>query len=76
MQATQIVPASTASAHDDDANMFDLAPVSLWLEDYSGVKVQFEAWREAGVTSLRDFLVEDPERVKTCAAGPSSKVAV
>jgi len=67
MQASQIVTAPQARLHDDDANMFDLAPVSLWLEDYSGVKVQFEAWREAGVTSLRDFLVEDPERVKTCA---------
>ena len=67
MQASQIVTAPQARLHDDDANMFELAPVSLWLEDYSGVKVQFEAWREAGVTSLRDFLIEDPERVKTCA---------
>ena len=39
----------------DDAEMFDLAPVSLWLEDYSGVKVQFDAWRSAGVTSLREL---------------------
>jgi hypothetical protein len=23
---------------DDDAKMFDLAPVSLWIEDYSAVK--------------------------------------
>jgi len=52
---------------DDDANMFALAPVSLWLEDYSGVKIQFEAWRSSGVTSLRDFLVEDVERVRACA---------
>ena len=25
-------------AHDTDAEMFDLAPVSLWLEDYSGLQ--------------------------------------
>jgi len=67
MQASRAAPAAMASPRDDDANMFELAPVSLWLEDYSGVKVQFEAWREAGVTALRDFLLEDPERVKTCA---------
>nr|WP_229426624.1 sensor domain-containing diguanylate cyclase [Microvirga alba] len=47
--------------------MFDLAPVSLWLEDYSGVKNLFAEWREAGVTSLRDFLSEDPARVQACS---------
>jgi PAS domain-containing protein len=46
---------------------FDLTPVSLWLEDFSGVKVQFETWRRAGVTSLREYLEEDLGRVKTCA---------
>jgi len=51
----------------DDANMFALAPVSLWLEDYSGVKIQFESWRSRGVTSLREFLLEDVERVRACA---------
>ena len=28
--------------HRDDAEMFDLAPVSLWLEDYSAMKSLFE----------------------------------
>jgi diguanylate cyclase (GGDEF)-like protein len=51
----------------EDAEMFDLAPVSLWLEDYSGVKRLFEEWRRAGVTSLRDHLHEDPSRVKACS---------
>ena len=36
----------------DDVEMFDLAPVSLWLEDFSGVKRLFEEWRAAGVTDL------------------------
>ena len=31
-------------------SIFDLAPASLWLEDYSGVKALFDAWRRAGVT--------------------------
>lgn len=50
----------------DDAEMFDLAPVSLWLEDYSGVKRLFDRWRGEGVTSLKDFLQEDLRRVRAC----------
>jgi diguanylate cyclase (GGDEF)-like protein len=68
MQVSQVV-SPLHEAHDaDDANMFDLAPVSLWLEDYSGVRFQFEEWRSAGVTSLREFLAADLNRVKTCAS--------
>jgi diguanylate cyclase (GGDEF)-like protein len=51
----------------DDAGMFQLAPVSLWLEDYGGLKQLFEEWRAAGVTSLRSHLLADPERVRTCS---------
>ena len=38
---------------DDDAKMFDLAPVSLWIEDYSAVRALFEQWRAEGVTESR-----------------------
>ena len=51
----------------DDAEIFDLAPVSLWLEDYSGLKALFREWRDAGVVSLRDYLREDPARIKACS---------
>ena len=51
----------------DDAEMFDLAPVSLWLEDYSGIRDLFETWRREGGTSLRDYLQEDPRRVQACS---------
>ncbi len=51
----------------DDAEIFDRAPVSLWLEDYSALKRLFEDWRRAGVTSLRDHLREDPNRIKACS---------
>ncbi|WP_445502876.1 diguanylate cyclase domain-containing protein [Microvirga sp. G4-2] len=53
--------------YQDDARMFDLAPVSLWLEDYSGLKQLFEEWRADGVTSLRAHLEADPERVRACS---------
>jgi hypothetical protein len=38
----------------DDANMFEVAPVSLWLEDYSQVKALFDVWRQSGVANLRE----------------------
>jgi diguanylate cyclase (GGDEF)-like protein len=51
----------------DDAEMFDLAPVALWVEDFSGVRALFAEWREAGVTNLRDYLSDDPRRARQCA---------
>lgn len=47
--------------------MFDMAPVSLWLEDYSGLKNLFEKWRAEGVTDLaRHLRAEDTRRVHQC----------
>ena len=48
--------------------MFDLAPVSLWVEDYSAVKQLFDSWRAEGVTDLRAHLAQDPSRVRQCSA--------
>lgn len=52
---------------DDFEAMFELAPVSLWLEDYSGVRALFDEWRNEGVTSLRDHVRGHPERVAECS---------
>ncbi len=52
----------------DDAQMFDLAPVSLWLEDYSGIKRLFDQWRQDGITDLRDHLRRNTECVAACSA--------
>ena len=60
--------ASLPDTREDDARMFDLAPVSLWLEDYSGLKQLFNEWRAAGVTSLREYLEADPGRVRACSS--------
>lgn len=49
-----------------DAEMFELAPVSMWLEDFSGVKKQLDQWRAAGVTDLRSYLQADLSRVHAC----------
>ena len=52
---------------DDDSKMFELAPVSLWIEDYSAVKALFEQWRAAGVSNIRAFLAAKPDRVRQCS---------
>ncbi|MBZ0227134.1 MAG: sensor domain-containing diguanylate cyclase [Bauldia sp.] len=51
----------------DDAEMFDLAPVSLWLEDFSGVRRLFDEWRAAGVTALAEHLRDDIGRIRACS---------
>ncbi len=61
-------PSAAKPTIDASGGIFDLAPVSLWLEDYSGVKALFDGWRRAGVTSLRDHLNGQPARVKECAS--------
>lgn len=52
---------------DDFEAMFDLAPVSLWLEDYSEVRALFEQWREDGVDDLRAHFHDHPELVAECS---------
>jgi diguanylate cyclase (GGDEF)-like protein len=47
---------------------FDLAPVSLWLEDFSAVRELFDRWRADGVTDLRQHLRAEPARVADCTA--------
>ena len=56
------------SSGTDFEHMFDLAPTSLWLEDFSALKQLFDAWRAEGVTDLREHLAQDPARVRQCIA--------
>ena len=63
-----MLPAQRVDAGADDAaKMFDAAPISLWLEDYSALKILFDQWRAAGIADLRAFLFEDPLRVTACS---------
>src|SRR5215470_6409628 len=48
--------------------MFDLAPVSLWLEDYSALKTLFDEWRAQGVSDLRAHLRAHPDLVPQCSS--------
>ncbi len=59
---------SPISSAADFEHMFDLAPVSLWLEDYSALKHLFDAWRAEGVIDIRAHFEADPTRVRQCTA--------
>lgn len=48
--------------------MFELAPVSLWLEDFSELARLFARWRAEGVSDLRAHLAGDPARLQACTA--------
>lgn len=56
------------SSGADFEHMFELAPVSLWLEDYSALRKIFDRWRAEGILDLRAHLTERPERLGECSA--------
>ena len=68
MQDGDAAPVRSEAPAADDAGMFDLAPVSLWLEDYSGIRDLFDDWRRAGIVDLAAFLRQDLGRARDCAA--------
>jgi diguanylate cyclase (GGDEF)-like protein len=51
-----------------DSDIFDLAPVSLWLRDYSGILPLFMTWRAKGVRSLAEHFAANSAYVLECAA--------
>ncbi len=62
-------PGMTPTAFADFEQMFEWAPISLWLEDFSALKDLFASWRAEGVTDLEAHLRADPTRMQQCAAG-------
>ncbi|MBO0906130.1 sensor domain-containing diguanylate cyclase [Jiella sonneratiae] len=70
MSRSNRVP-SVAAAEEavpvEATDSFGLAPVPLWLEDFSGVKRLLAAWRDAGVTEIRRHLADNPDVVEAAA---------
>jgi diguanylate cyclase (GGDEF)-like protein len=48
-------------------NLFDCSPVSLWVEDFSGVKLLLDEARAQGIQDFRVFLNVHPDFVGRCA---------
>ncbi|MCB5203866.1 sensor domain-containing diguanylate cyclase [Neorhizobium sp. T786] len=51
----------------DSANIFQLAPIAMWVEDFSDVQTLFSQWRAEGVEDIRAYLMEDLTRVAACS---------
>jgi len=49
--------------------MLDFAPISLWLEDWSGVKSTLDAWKHAGIADPVAHAAADDARLAVLAAG-------
>ena len=47
-------------------HIFQLAPIALWIEDWSEIGHLFGEWRAQGITDLREFLSEDLQHVRQC----------
>lgn len=45
-------------------SLFEYAPISLWEEDYSGIKLFFDDLRAHGVIDLNLYLDEHPEEIE------------
>ena len=49
-------------------HVFEKAPVSIWLEDFSEIRAWFDQLRAQGVVDFRQYLEEHPEAAVECAA--------
>lgn len=67
---TQAHMSSTQLARSEQyaRDLFDYSPVSLWVEDFSGVKRLLDEVRQMGITDFRTFLNVHPDFVSQCMA--------
>ena len=54
---------SKSNVRDHYKSLFEYAPISLWEEDYSEIKMFFDELRASGVTDLDQYLDEHPEEI-------------
>lgn len=48
--------------------VFEHAPISLWIEDFSGIRALFDGWRADGLEDIDEFFLTQPSAVDACAA--------
>ncbi len=57
---------TTPDEREHFQTLFEYAPISLWEEDYSGIKRLFDALRLQGVQSLEAYLDQTPDFLDAC----------
>ncbi|UCB52046.1 MAG: PAS domain S-box protein [Candidatus Zixiibacteriota bacterium] len=55
-------------SEDRYRNLFEDSPISLWEEDFSGVKKYIDRLRNSGITDFRAYLESHPQAVAKCAS--------
>jgi diguanylate cyclase (GGDEF)-like protein len=58
---------SLITSNADFELMFESAPISLWLEDYSALKQTFGEWRGHGVVDFNAHVAQFPEKLAQCS---------
>lgn len=61
---------------NDVPGLFDVTPTSLWLEDYSQLRVLFDQWKAQGVQNLRRHLEQHESHLAACYAASSTVLRV
>lgn len=51
-----------------DLSIFDLSPIPMWLQDFSGIRNFFAEWTAQGIIDIEQYLLEDPNRFRECLA--------
>ena len=60
---------SSKKSDADFQGLFEHSPLSLWVEDYSGVKVYLDSLRAQGVVGdIQAYAAEHPDIVEACMA--------
>jgi PAS domain S-box-containing protein len=47
--------------------VFESSPVSIWEEDFSGVKFFFDRLKQEGVSDLKTYFAQHPDAIRQCA---------
>jgi len=68
ISAAKAADRALAASENHARGLFEHAPASLWLEDYSVLRQRLDGLRQQGVTNFSRYLREHPEFVTECMA--------
>ena len=60
---------SNSKVGDHFEGLFEYAPISLWEQDYSGIKTFLDGLRAGGVSDFETYLNEHPEEIDKTQIG-------
>ncbi len=61
------IPTQSQSFFQTSTCFFEDAPISIWMEDFSVVKLYFESLKKKGIQDFRTYFENHPEEVVSLA---------